>query len=153
MEYRRLNWRPRGHPTSIPTKEVAPRIAVITAIDNFGRLYMAMTQTNTDRWVFSLFVTRLLCKLQAEDPRYRENLVLLLDNAGYHKEAEVMERLKLQGIDVVYTGPYSWSMAPCELLFSRLKAVDLNPERLATGKLVSLSMLIPAFRPSPTCTG
>jgi hypothetical protein len=132
---------------------VAPRIAVITAIDNFGRLYMAMTQTNTDRWVFSLFVTRLLCKLHAEDPRYRENLVLLLDNAGYHKETEVMERLKLQGIDVVYTGPYSWSMAPCELLFSRLKAVDLNPELLATGKTVSLCLLTTVIRPSQMSTG
>jgi hypothetical protein len=54
-----------------------------------------MTQTNTDRWVFSLFVTKLLGKLHAEDPRFRENLVLLLDNAGYHKEPEVRERLRL----------------------------------------------------------
>ena len=54
-----------------------------------------MTQTNTDRWVFSLFVTKLLGKLHAEDPRFQENLVLLLDNAGYHKEPEVRERLRL----------------------------------------------------------
>ena len=83
------------------------------------------------------FITRLLGKLHAENPRYREDLVLLLDNAGYHKEVEVREQLRMQGINVVYTGPYSWSMAPCEFLFSRLKAADLNPTGLPTGKKVS----------------
>ncbi len=59
----------------------------------------------------------------------------------------MQERLRLQGVNVMYSGPYSWSMAPCELLFSRLKAVDLNPEQLATGKTVSSQLSYIAVRP------
>ena len=62
-EYRRMKWRPYGSSNSVSGNEVAPRLAVITTIDNFGKLYMTMTQTNTDRWVFMLFLTKLLCKL------------------------------------------------------------------------------------------
>ena len=35
---------------------------------------------------------------------------------------------------VIYTGPYSYSSAPIELLFAGLKLGELNPERLPTGK-------------------
>ena len=37
-------------------------------------------------------------------------------------------------IEVIYSGPYSYSAAPIEMLFGALKQGELNPERLPTGK-------------------
>ena len=34
----------------------------------------------------------------------------------------------------MYTGPYSYSAAPVEMVFAALKLGDLNPLRLPTGK-------------------
>ena len=60
MQYSRQKWRSRDASNSVSAAQVIPRLAVITAIDNHGKLYMCMTQTNTDRWVFQLFMTKLL---------------------------------------------------------------------------------------------
>jgi len=38
------------------------------------------------------------------------------------------------GVEVIYSGPYSYSAAPIELLFAALKRGELNPDQLATGK-------------------
>ena len=35
---------------------------------------------------------------------------------------------------IIFTGPYSYSAAPAELVFAALKLGDLNPNRLPTGK-------------------
>ena len=37
-------------------------------------------------------------------------------------------------LNTIFSGPYSYSTAPAELVFSALKLGDLNPERLPTGK-------------------
>ena len=37
-------------------------------------------------------------------------------------------------IPVIYTGPYSYDSCPAELLFNLLKATNINPEGLDTGK-------------------
>ena len=45
-----------------------------------------------------------------------------------------MARLERMGLRVMFSAPYSWAAAPCELAFSALKLGELNPERLPTGK-------------------
>ena len=44
------------------------------------------------------------------------------------------ERLARLQLPLIYSGPYSYSSAPIELMFAALKLGDLNPERLPTGK-------------------
>ena len=73
-------------------------------------------------------------KLKSEDSKYHQKYILLLDNATYHKTADVQCHMKLMGFDVIYLGPYSWLGAPAELLFSALKREDLNPDHLPSGK-------------------
>ena len=46
----------------------------------------------------------------------------------------MMKRLARLGINVMYSGPYSYSAAPVELAFAALKLGDLNPDRFPTGK-------------------
>lgn len=40
--YTRGKWHRRGTSNSIGVKQVSPRINLITAIDNFGRVYLSM---------------------------------------------------------------------------------------------------------------
>ena len=44
------------------------------------------------------------------------------------------QRLAKMRLPVTFSGPYSYSTAPCESIFASLKFGDLNPERLPTGK-------------------
>ena len=57
-----------------------------------------------------------------------------MDNAKYHKSAEVRAAVKKLGIPLIYSGPYSYISAPIELYFGLLKRGDLNPERLQLSK-------------------
>ena len=60
--------------------------------------------------------------------------MFLWDNASYHASAETRAVLQKLGIKIIFSGPYSYSAAPIELLFGSLKVGELNPDRLPTGK-------------------
>ena len=76
---------------------MAPRLALILALDSNGQFYMAMNQVNTDSEVFAVFCTKLLAKLIGEDKYARTKVILLIDNASYHKNEAVVDRLMAQG--------------------------------------------------------
>jgi len=44
---------------------------------------------------------------------------------------EYFRKLEVQ---VIYSGPYSYSAAPIEMVFGALKRGELNPERRSIGK-------------------
>ena len=48
-------------------------------------------------------------------------------------------------LPVIYSGPYSYSTAPIELVFGALKLGDLNPERQSTGKKYVLPVFSVTF--------
>ena len=60
--------------------------------------------------------------------------MLLWDNAPYHRSAESKVVIKRLGLKVIFTGPYSYSGVPIELLFAGLKLGELNAEGWPTGK-------------------
>ena len=58
----------------------------------------------------------------------------MLDNASWHTNAVMKERLARMSLPIIYSGPYSYSSAPIELMFAALKLGDLNRLRLPVGK-------------------
>ena len=47
--------------------------------------------------------------------------MILLDNAKYHTSSDTQEALMKLKIPYMFSGPYSYSTAPIELMFSGLK--------------------------------
>ena len=81
-----------------------------------------------------LFFRYLIKQLDNENPNWRSNTVILLDGARYHTSEDMREYLRKLEITVIFSGPYSYSAAPIERLFSALKDGEINPEKLPTGK-------------------
>ena len=78
---------------------------------------------------------RILCSLLDEDrPGWRQNTVLLLDNASWHRGARAVNAIRQLEIPVMFLPPHAYDVAPVELLFAHLKSGDLNPAGLPTGK-------------------
>ena len=75
-----------------------------------------------------------MLKLDAERKGWRKDTVILLDNAPYHSCKPTMEFFAGMDIPILFTGPHSYDAAPCELFFAHFKAVDINSNRLPTGK-------------------
>ena len=72
--------------------------------------------------------------MDIETPGWQEDTVFLWDNASYHKSEETKIITKQLGLSTIFSGPYSYSAAPIELLFGGLKMGQLNKDGVATGK-------------------
>ena len=127
-------WCPSKTEGSITQRAITPRLALIAALDTNSSVYFALTHSNTDSDVLMVFMKYLINELEKEDPDWRSQSIFLLDGARYHTSEEMRDYLKKMQVDVIYSGPYSYSAAPIELLFSALKKGELNPERLPSGK-------------------
>ena len=119
--YNRSMWCPINAPYTITDKFMSPRLALIATLDTDGNVYFSLTHSNTDNNVMLLFILGLVNKLNQETPDWISKSVLLLDNAKYHTSEETRAGLKKLQVPVIYSGPYSYSSAPIELLFAGLK--------------------------------
>ena len=72
---------------------MTPRLSLLLALDTNGRLYFSLNHVNTDSDVIKLFFFNFAEVLDAEDPEWRSNTVLLLDNAPYHTSKETRTTL------------------------------------------------------------
>ena len=103
-----------------------PRLSLIAALDTDGRVYFTLTHANTDSDVMLVFMRHLIMQLDREDPDWKKKTVFLLDGVRYHTSEEMREYLRKMELRVIYSGPYSYSAAPIELLFGGLKLGELN---------------------------
>ena len=84
--------------------------------------------------MMEIFYQHLCSKLDAERPNWRSNTVVLHDNAPYCISEGAINVYRNLQIPMLFSGPHSYSTAPCELVFSLLKQKDINPLHIATGK-------------------
>jgi hypothetical protein len=130
----RRTWAPKDGTGNMVLNPVTPRLAMIAAIDTDGHVWFALSHANTDSNMMALFFWHLAKALDRESPGWQDQTVFLLDNASYHSSAETRAATQALGLKLIFSGPYSYSAAPIELLFGGLKAGELNPENLPTGK-------------------
>ena len=133
-DYRRRSWQRKGLSNSLATKKVSPRITLIVALDSEGQIYASLMQANSDSDTMIIFLTELIKTLDQDDRNWRTNTVLMWDNAGYHEATEVLTLLEQQKAPVLYLGPYSYHMAPAEMVFAALKLQCLNTQDAPLGK-------------------
>ena len=95
---------------------------------------MTIATGNTDSDVFVSFLFYLAATLDRESDDWRDKTMFLLDNASYHKSDQTRAAIKKLGIRVIFSGPYAYTAAPCEMWFAKVKFGDLNPDCIKVGK-------------------
>ncbi len=58
---------------------------VIAAVTNIGEVRMTINKGRTNSQSFLLFMTKLCESLDAENKGWRDNTLMMLDNASYHR--------------------------------------------------------------------
>ena len=84
----------------------------MVAIDTEGNIYQSLSHANTDAKTFRLFLHRLIGKLQQEDHHWRQNTVVVMDGASYHKAESTCEYLGKQGVQTVVPVSYTHLTLP-----------------------------------------
>ena len=105
---------------------------LIMGISSYGKFYYSVNLGTTNGDTFFYFLLKLIHLLDTEDLKWREHTVIMLDNAGYHKSQQNMERYREYKVPVMFLGPYHFSLAPVELMFNIVKERNLNPLRSPT---------------------
>ena len=130
----RRSWGISGESLRQLSKPLGHRLTVFAGVDTYGRTYFTLCQRGNDCRVFGGFLHRLAGQLDGEDPDWRDNTILVLDGASYHRGAETCRVLAALQIPTMIAGPYGYDAAPAEKLFALLKVGDLNPFGIKTGK-------------------
>ena len=84
----RKTWAPRDGSGNIKLNAVTPRLSMIAALDSEGRVWFSLSHANTDSNTMTIFLLSLTKALDCENPDWRDNTVILLDNASYHRSHE-----------------------------------------------------------------
>ena len=127
-DFRRRKWQMPGTTNSVPKLLTADRISMITSLDNTGSVYLSLLQSNSNGKVMDIFLRQLALQLDRDRPDWRNDTVLLMDNAKYHWSKTTTKTLKS------LSGPHSYAASPCELWFASFKCRDINPRRLSLAK-------------------
>ena len=74
-----------------------------------------------------LFLIKLSNHMDTISDNWRQNTIIMVDNAPYHRSKLSMEKYQLLKVPIMFLGPYQFKLAPVELMFSYIKNRDLNP--------------------------
>ena len=103
--FTRKMWAPYGSTGTLTSQIVAPRLALIAALDTDGIVYLSLTQTTSDSDILMLFFRYLIRHLDNERPNWRSDTIFLLDGARYHTGEEMREYFQKMEVTIIFSGP------------------------------------------------
>lgn len=59
-------------------------VNIIAGVSSYGERFFTVNQGKTNGTTFTFFIMKLIEHLEREDRFWRENTVIILDNAPYH---------------------------------------------------------------------
>ena len=102
-------------------------VNIIAGVSNLGDFMYTVNSGKTETDTFFLFLMKVMRQLSVENINWRDETIIMLDNAAYHRSQINLERFKKYKVPVLFLGPYHFKLAPMELMFSYIKNRNLNP--------------------------
>lgn len=79
---------------------------IIAAISNWGETFFTINQGKNNADTFLLFMIKLVTHLNLKSPGWRNNTIIMIDNAPYHRSGYVRQKLKELKVPIMFLGPY-----------------------------------------------
>jgi len=119
-------WAPKHGSKGTVIKQVSPRISMIMALDNFGKVYACLTHVNTDSTIMGIYIKELVKELDNEDRDWRRSTIILHDGAKYCQSNITINVLRDLRVPFMLSSPHSYNISPIEMLFAAIKTGSLN---------------------------
>jgi hypothetical protein len=81
-------------------------LSIIAAVSSEGKFMFTINSGKNNSNTFMLFLIKLSNYLDSVDPRWRQDTVIMIDNAPYHRSKLMMEKYELLKIPLMFLGPY-----------------------------------------------
>ena len=62
---------------------------MVAALDTHGRVWYSLSQCTGNKDTFALFLEQLASMLDAEEPKWQDNIIFMMDNAAVHSTGKV----------------------------------------------------------------
>jgi transposase len=111
------NWIKKGINLNVNSGERG-KVNLIMGISSDRVVHYELNRINTDRNVFLSFINNLYEKLNDEE---RNKLLLIIDNATFHRTEENIKNFISKKIRILYTSPYKSELNPIEYVFRHIK--------------------------------
>ena len=130
------SWIPKGWTSAVINQTVRGSLSMISAFLSNSKFLCSLYHSTVDSFVFCDFVKLLKYSLTKLSIDIKIQVVVVLDNAYYHRSTQTIEWFKHHGINVEFLSPYWPNLAPVEALFKFIKS---RVKKLWVGKSVNCS--------------
>ena len=124
---RQHGWCYHGKQNMVTTMQRLRSLSIIAAVSTEGHFLYTINSGKNNSSTFQLFLIKLSNYLDTTNPNWRQNTIVMVDNAPYHRSKMMMEKYQKLRVPIMFLGPYQFKLAPVELMFSYIKNRDLNP--------------------------
>jgi hypothetical protein len=103
---RERGWCRPGKNNMVTTMQRLRSLSLIAAVSSDGQLMFTVNSGKNNSITFILFLIKLSNYLDETSPNWRQNTILIVDNAPYHRSKLAKERFGSLKIPLMYLGPY-----------------------------------------------
>ena len=121
--YNSYGWGPKGRLKETHAMAIRGRISIISAILSDGSRILKLSDSNTNGDSFIEFANELRRFIRSKKQHSNKSIMLIIDNASYHKSSKVTSYLKSVFKVVFFIPPYTPRFNPIELYFRNMKAI------------------------------
>ena len=117
-----FGWGPKGGTREVASLSFEGRLSLISAIFSDGNWILKKSRCNTNSNIFIEFADEVRKLIKSKEYYKDKNIILLIDNASYHKTKSVVEKLSWFYHLMLFIPPYSPQFNPIKLFFAALNA-------------------------------
>lgn len=103
---RQRGWMYPGKCNMTTTMQRLRSISIIAAVSSEGRFMFTINSGKNNSNTFMLFLIKLSNYLDEVSARWRQNTIIMVDNAPYHRSNIMMEKYELLKVPLMFLGPY-----------------------------------------------
>jgi predicted XRE-type DNA-binding protein len=127
-DFQSMSWTCNNKIPNFNTNKLTGRMTLVAAVDNNGEAWISLSQGNSTTGSTIAILCDLVEELNSEDDNWRENTVIVFDNAPWHKSKRMLEAIECMAVPVLFASPYSPALCAIENYFALLKSDELEIE-------------------------
>ena len=81
-------------------------LSIIAAVSSEGKFMFTINSGKNNSNTFMLFLIKLSNYLDSVNPKWRQDSIIMVDNAPYHRSKLMMEKYELLKVPLMFLGPY-----------------------------------------------
>ena len=90
----------------VTTMQRLRSLSLIAAVSSEGKFMFTVNSGKNNSNTFMLFLIKLSNYLDSVNPKWRQNTVIMVDNAPYHRSKLMMEKYELLKVPLMFLGPF-----------------------------------------------